>query len=49
MQCSTFEGTSRKNLYDTAIKLFYFLLLYISFYISKYHFTQLFGSSFNII
>ena len=30
-------------------QIFYFLLFYISFYISRYHFPQIFWTSFNII
>ena len=41
-----FEGTYKKP--DTATPVFYLLLSYVSFYVSRYHFLQLFRTLFNI-
>ena len=40
------KGTSYKNLKDTVTRS---LVVFISFYISRYHFSQVFRTSFNII
>ena len=41
-----FEGTYKKP--DTATPVFYLLLSYVSFYVSRYHFLQFFSTLFNI-
>ena len=48
---SSFEGNSCKNLKDTATTDLLFLVVFIrrSFYISRYHFSKIFRTSFNII
>ena len=48
---SSFEGNSCKNLKDTATTDLSFLIVFIrrSFYISRYHFSKIFRTSFNII
>ena len=45
---SSVVGTFYKNLWDTH-QIIYLLLFYISFYISRYYFWQIFRSSFNIL
>ena len=45
---SSFKGTYKK-LQDIATSSFYFLLFYINFYISRFHFLQLFRTWFKII
>ena len=48
---SSFEGISHKNVKDATTSSFIscFLLIYIKFYISRYHFSQIFRILFYII
>ena len=46
---SSFEGTSCKNVQDTASSSFISWCFTSAFYISRYNFLQLFRTSFNII
>ena len=39
---SSFEGVFYKNLFLVVHQIFYFSLFFISFYISRYHFSQIF-------